>query len=182
MSNNDSINTNTTGRSDSLVQLRPHFIGFTLNYSPKWSFKVDKILRKWGELTPPQQKDIFDKHIEDIYRHHFHVVEYTFELTKQGNVHCHAMGTVDINPDHSDFYLWTLRKTIGQHPEIQRYTKGNQKAIQVANYIHYVDREKWVEYMSKDAKHIPFRKTSMLGYVNGVLPPVADKAKASIER
>lgn len=156
----------STDAGEALGTPRHRFIGFTLNYSPKFMFRLKGSNKQytWGSLTPDQQVDIFDGHIDRIYKHHFDVVEYTFELTKEGNVHCHAMGTLKINPDHADLILWDIRKKVGQHPEVIKYTRGNMRHCITSNYIHYVEYDKWKSYIEKDLKKVPYKKRCITSY------------------
>lgn len=143
----------------------PKYVGITLNYSPKYVFKVGKTSIPWGGLTPDQQRDIFVKHIDEVYKHHFISISYVFEMTKESNLHCHAIGKISINPDHADYHLTMIRKLVGQHPIVLKYTKGKLHYIITSNYIHYVERDKWTEYMAKDQKKLPYKKQTILAYL-----------------
>lgn len=153
------------GRSEPLVSLRPHFVGITLNYSPKFMFRHNKKSVQWGCLDPDTQKNIFEKHIDDVYKHHFQNIHYVFEFTKAMQLHAHCIGMIMINPEHKDYHLTKIQKLVGLHPEVQRYTKGKYGTYIQSNYIHYVDKDIWTKYMSKDLNKIPYKKRSITDYI-----------------
>lgn len=158
-------------RSDSLVSRRPKYVGITLNYSPNGLFKIEDRKRPgkmhWAHLTPDQQRAIFEKHLREIYIQFFERIEYVFEFTKQGQLHCHAMGYIDDVPDgHDQFELITIQKTVAQHPLVLQYCKGNRFDTIHSNYIHYVEREKWRSYMIKNIASTPYAYRTMVAKKN----------------
>lgn len=151
------------------VKIINSYVGITLNYAPTYVFPVMINTRKkrcsWGALTPYQQRDIFIEHLKTIYLKHFDEITYTFELTKEGQLHCHAMGLMyDINPDHAEFDLTVIRKAICQSSEVIRYTKGHYRKIVYSNYIHYVEKDQWHLYITKELNKTPFNITTITPY------------------
>jgi len=146
------------------------FIGITLNYSPRWVFTIkdrrgasQKL--PWGSLTPDQQKDIFEKHLNLIYKHHFIDIQYTFEFTEKGMLHCHAMGRLQMEGGYGEHTLRTIQATVGQHPIVMKLTGGRKKAFVTANYIHEVCPEKWGTYIRKSIDKTPYKLRTIQSYL-----------------
>lgn len=152
-------------KTETLGTVLPNYIGVTLNYSPKFMFKVNKKSISWGRMTPDQQVALLDDHISKIYRHHFEEMIYRFELTKDNNIHLHGCGLLNINPDHRDYHLTMIRKLVAQHPEVIRYTKGKSGFIVTSNYIHYVDKDKWLTYIDKDKNKLPYHIRNISSFI-----------------
>lgn len=150
-------------------KLHSFYVGITLNYSPTFIFSIRINGRKrrisWGAMTPDQQRDIFIEHLKNIHAKHYERIWYTFELTKDGQLHCHAMGLIlEDKPEHKEFNLTMIRKTVSQDSEVIRYCKGVYKKTITSNYIHYVDKDKWDEYIKKDLNKTPYSFNTMSYY------------------
>lgn len=145
-----------------------YYVGITLNYSPKFKFTCIINKRKriigWGQLTPDQQKCIFVNHLKDIYAIHFVNLVYSFELTKDGNLHCHAIGCFVGDKDQSQYELTMIRKSVSQHPEVRRYTGSNYRYTITSNYIHYVEKDVWLNYITKELKNTPYKLNLITNY------------------
>lgn len=99
------------------------------------------------------------------------------ELTKAKNIHAHLYIYDDDIKDDLD--LVTLQKDIGNSLIVRRLTKGKRKLEIVLNYIHFLKKDNWEEYMSKTLDITSER----LGIYN-IIPPFKQKiiSPTNIER
>ncbi len=82
--------------------------GHTISFSTKYKVKIRPLFTKirkerilvWGIMTPEQQYRYFiNKYLKDVVNRVCDKCEYTFELTKDGNVHAHGLISIqDNNP------------------------------------------------------------------------------------
>lgn len=131
-------------------------MGLTLAYSPNFKFKLGKQPIVWGRMTPHQQVAEFTTVLRSIYFPLVDEITYSFELTQSGQMHCHALLELTESNDMREYYLQLIRKSVQQNAYIIKMCKGNGRHIVTSNYIHLVDRDKWLDYIKKDLKKTPY--------------------------
>lgn len=140
-------------------------ICYTINISPNTvvKYKQDnlKCIEKWGALRPLQQRTFLCQYIRDHVYPKVDACQFTFELTKAGEVHAHGLCFIEDKMERSDYWISDLRKQVIQDNYIKKLNKNNPKRIITSNYIHKCDSiESWNGYMFKDID-----KTPLLPYV-----------------
>lgn len=128
-------------------------IGFTINMCDSYKYKDRKASSDvWCRSTPEQQYKHLRQYINEVY-YMFDTIVVSFELTKQGMVHAHAVGLYEDASYTPLYYLQTVRALVAQHPRVKKLKNPFR-----ANYIHLLnDREHWVNvYMMKDKGKLPY--------------------------
>jgi len=131
------------------------YIGVTLNFDPKIKITKDRV---WGQLDPNEQINLFKMYLKDAYLPYVDDIWYSFEFTKNGEVHCHAIAIV--RDKFLDWNLNTLRKKVFINRYNVRWNKGSKHRMITSNYIHLVDRDIWLQYIRKDNQKNP----KVMGY------------------
>lgn len=142
------------------------FIGVTLNYPPSMRVKVQKNVTKWVDMSLHAQRSCFLQDLREIYLCKSTYIHASFELCKSGELHCHALLEIKDNPNYLNFVLSDIRKFVLSHSISQYRHKGDRHHIVHSNYIHEVNPQKWIAYMQKDQKLIPYKMISLCGHLS----------------
>lgn len=141
-------------------------IGLTLALPPTapTNIKIGRKTIAYGICTPDQQKEYLEYILNNVYRVMVDRITYAFEFTKKGLLHCHALLEINSKPDYYDYEINTLRQKVLQHALIIRQNKGNRHKIITSNYIHKVDRIKWLDYIKKEINKTPYKVNMITNY------------------
>jgi len=140
-----------------LGTLRPKswtFIGVTLNFPPSMVVHLERLKLKiaWHMLPPEIQIEWTKIYIQKVYTSLFDQMYFSFEISEGLKLHSHILGIIE-----DDFYNYNLLHVRGR-VNLNTFAKKHlkYKNMITCNYIHFVEGDKWRDYIFKDDGKNPF--------------------------